>query len=123
MLVRRPIYSTIPLICLLMMYVNRQSHSQVETPSDKERATIATLIDRLPQLTEGDIGYSATRSGSGFLPLGKSSTGTMLLGVKPPSRSETMREIVSLGAVALPKLIAHLNDQRPTKIKLSHDFI
>jgi hypothetical protein len=82
---------------------------------------IAALIDKLSDVADGDVGYMATRSGSGFLPLGASQPGAMLLFQQPPTQSEALRELVKRGAGAVPHLIAHLDDKRPTKIVLKHE--
>ena len=34
-----------------------------------------------------------------------------------------MRELINRGAAAIPNLIAHLDDKRPTKITIKHDFV
>ena len=39
---------------------------------------------------------------------------------KSPARSDTLRELVKRGAAAVPHLIAHLDDQRPTKITIRY---
>lgn len=78
---------------------------------------VPALIDRLTEVAAGGIGYSATVSGSVFAPLdGEGQIRTMLLFQEPPVRSETMRQLVQQGAAALPHLLAHLNDKRPTRI-------
>ncbi len=85
--------------------------------SDEE---IEALINQLPAIEDSDIGYSATRSGSGFLPLNVSDSSMLLLGQAPPESATTMRDIVKQGAAAIPRLIEHLADDRPTKIELEH---
>jgi hypothetical protein len=80
---------------------------------------ILRLIEKLEEVAEPDVGYMATMSGSGFLPLGTSEVGMVLLGQKPPASSDVMREIVKRGAAAVPALIAHLVDGRPTKITIT----
>jgi hypothetical protein len=82
---------------------------------------IAALIDKLQEVAEGDIGSMPTMSGRGFLPLGTSRAGAMLLGQKSPTSSGTMRELVKRGAAAVPQLVAHLDDKRPTKITITHE--
>ncbi len=77
---------------------------------------VPALIDRLTEVAECGIGYSATVSGSAFSPLdGEGQIRTMLLFQEPPVRSETMRQLVRQGAAAVPHLLAHLNDRRPTR--------
>jgi len=85
-------------------------------PADDAKA----LIDQLTQLGRQDTGYSATVSGSSFLPLGQSHAGAMLLFQKPNEPSDALRSLVKLGIKALSTLIEHLEDDRPTKIVLKH---
>lgn len=84
---------------------------------------IAGLIDNLPDIADGDVGYMPTMSGEGFLPLDVSEPGAMLLFQQPPTKSATLRELVERGAAAVPQLIAHLDDKRPTKIVLNHEGV
>jgi ankyrin repeat protein len=84
---------------------------------DKE---VKAFIDQLTQIDRQDIGYSASTTGSAFLPLGQSHMGTGLLFQQPNEASEALRSLVKLGVKALPELIAHLKDDRPTKIVLKH---
>jgi ankyrin repeat protein len=85
--------------------------------SDEE---IKKLIDDLTKLAEPDMGYSASQSGSAFLPLGRSQTGTILFGQRPHVRSDTMRRLVKCGAAAVPHLLEHLGDKRETGITMTH---
>jgi ankyrin repeat protein len=83
---------------------------------------VPELIDQLQAVAEGDVGYMPTQTGFGFLPLGASQPAMLLLGQRPPARSDTLRELVRRGAAAVPDLIAHLDDKRPTKITIKHEF-
>lgn len=87
----------------------------------KAEEDIRSLIGKLADIADSDYGYSATSTGTIFLPLdreGQFATG--LLFQRPNVRSDTMRRIVQQGAKAVPELIAHLDDRRPTKIKVKH---
>jgi ankyrin repeat protein len=64
-----------------------------------------------------------TQTGGGFLPLGTSRPAALLLGQQPPARSGVLRELVKRGAGAVPQLLAHLDDKRPTKIRVTHEGI
>jgi ankyrin repeat protein len=82
---------------------------------------VKALIDRLTELDQQDTGYSASVTGSAFLPLGQSETGMVLLFPrKPHASSEALKSLVKLGVKALPTLLEHLSDSRPTKIVLTH---
>jgi ankyrin repeat protein len=79
------------------------------------------LIDALVDVKQGDFGYSPRVSGSTFLPLYRESRfRTGLLGGPPPVRSGVMVELVRRGARAVPHLLAHLDDTRPTGIVVTH---
>src|SRR5260370_7263244 len=93
-----------------------------QKPGTPEKGVVSALIDKLQDVAEGDVGYMPTRSGNGFLPLGTSQAGALLLGQKPPASSGTMRELVKSGPPALPQLIPHLHDRQPTKITITHKF-
>jgi ankyrin repeat protein len=85
---------------------------------------VVALIDKLRDVAEEDFGYMATMSGGGFLPLGTSQAWTFVLGQqKAPARSDTLRELVKRGAAAVPQLVAHLDDKRPTKITIKHESV
>jgi ankyrin repeat protein len=79
------------------------------------------LIDKLVDVRDGDVGYSPSVSGTIFLPLDtEGQVATALLGQEPLAPSETLRLLVKQGAAALPHLIAHLDDGRPTGIQVGH---
>lgn len=86
--------------------------------AQKAVENIESLIHQLQDISEGDIGYMPTRSGSGFLPLGTSDSGMMLLGQKRPESSSTMRQLIEFGAEAIPQLVDHLDDDRASGIRL-----
>jgi ankyrin repeat protein len=82
---------------------------------------VKALIDQLTKIDRQDMGYSGSVSGSAFVPLGQSEMHTILFGQEPNASSEALKSLVSLGTKALPRLLEHLNDDRPTKIILKHD--
>src|SRR5262249_8425477 len=86
-------------------------------------AEITALIDKLADVAESDFGYSASVTGTRFLPLdceGQFQTG--LLGQRPSHASSALRELVRQGAHAQPQLLAHLDDKRRTKVRVKHNF-
>jgi ankyrin repeat protein len=111
-------------LCSVLSFLLTADVSSAQKGSDKRPpVNIPALIDRLVEVAESDVGYSATVTGHSFLPLdreGHFQTG--MLFQKPSVPSETVREIVKQGAVAAPHLIAHLGDQRATKITTKHEF-
>jgi ankyrin repeat protein len=82
---------------------------------------IERLIDQLVHVHHSDYGYSSTVSGSRFLPLDRE--GQLQVGMlfqPAPTPSDTLRELVRLGAAAVPPLVAHLRDTRPTRLVIKH---
>ena len=77
-----------------------------------------TLIARLAKVESGGFGYNGTFSGSEFLPVPGSGEATaMVLTRHDVAPSDAMRQLVSSGIKAVPFLIKHLDDARPTRIK------
>lgn len=109
------------LFVLLVVSAVASRGQTATTSAASGRAEISSLIDRLPEIADGDIGYMPTMSGTGFLPLGASRPGALLLGQRAPVSSDVLRDIVKLGAAAVPALVAHLDDQRTTKIAIIHE--
>jgi ankyrin repeat protein len=97
----------------------RAQSEAVKKPNGK-RETISALIDRLQEIKEGGDGYSPTTSSTGFLPRDTHEPGAMLLMQAPPVESDVLRELVRRGPEALPQLLAHLDDKRPTKFVVEH---
>ena len=87
-----------------------------------QKGDIATLINQLQNIGEGDTGYSSTMTGSGFLPLGVSQASVLVLGQGPTTNATPMRQLVEQGIAAIPGLIAHLNDKRPTRRTITHNL-
>jgi len=81
---------------------------------------IKKLINELTKVEEPDLGYSPSVSGTAFLPLSRSELGTVLFGERPHVRSEALRQLVKHGAAAVPHLLEHLMDARPTKLMVTH---
>jgi hypothetical protein len=75
------------------------------------------LIEQLPQVSDLGYGYSSMFSGSQFLPdPDASGVHTLVLGSKAPSNSVVLESIVRRGVLAVPAILKHLDDARPTKI-------
>lgn len=91
---------------------------QAGPPADAAGPTLAELIDKLADVKDADVGYSESASGSVFLPLDRDSELDVLnFSPKPLVSSPAMREIVKRGAAAVPDLLNHLDDRRPTKLE------
>jgi ankyrin repeat protein len=80
---------------------------------------IAALIDQLAGLDTPGVGYTGGASGTSFLPLDRQGhLDVLLLNHPAPAATGTLRTIVAQGAAALPHLVAHLADDRPTRITI-----
>jgi hypothetical protein len=108
-------------ILVLAAWVTRV-YSQ-DGPADKQdpKQNILNLIDKLPDIAELKVPHIFPWWG-GNGPLGTLNPIMSRWGQKWRSQSNTMREFVKRGAGAVPHLIAHLDDQRPTKITIEHYF-
>jgi ankyrin repeat protein len=84
-----------------------------------ETDEVKALIDRLMEVDRQDIGYSASVTGSSFLPLGYRDSYAVLMFQQSEQTSEALKSLVKLGAKAMPQLLEHLSDARPTKIVLT----
>ncbi len=109
-----------PLIILVASAL--PARAQSPTPAAQSQASaILALIDKLQEISEEDTGYSQVMFGAGsFPPLETFEPGPVRIYEKPATRSGTIRELVKRGAAAVPHLIAHLDDRRPTKITIGH---
>ena len=67
------------LALVLLALVAREGAAQQPTTDKKTEARVKALIDKLTEVAEGDVGYSASVSGSAFAPLNIESPGAMLL--------------------------------------------
>jgi ankyrin repeat protein len=94
-----------------------------ELKTTRPAAEVKALIDRLTELDRQDTGYSGSIAGSAFLPLGQSNTQAILFGQEPHASSAALQSLVQLGTRALPTLLAHLSDDRPTGITVTHSGI
>jgi hypothetical protein len=75
------------------------------------------LVGRLRDVGAEGIGFSASVSGWEFLPYpGSGEMGVMLLGQAPAQPSPILRKVIEKGVAAVPALLAHLDDARPTKL-------
>jgi ankyrin repeat protein len=93
-------------------------------PQPPANAAAAALIDKLADVAQVDTGYSPYVSGDSFAPLNASGRITTILfsPSKPAARSDTLRDLVRLGPAAVPDLVRHLGDKRPTRLTVRHTF-
>ena len=91
-----------------------------ETPRD---ADIERLIGDLCSLDTIAVGLHPTASVTAFLATNDDAQFTGgVIGSQAPMANPTMRRLVQLGVNALPSLIAHLGDKRPTKLTVGNQF-
>jgi hypothetical protein len=99
-------------------------HSLSSAPAasvDYSRRSVAQLIDGLTQIDSLAPGIDSAAMYHGFIAdddLG--SMGMGVLGVPPPGVPPQMRELVRRGPLALPELMKHLDDNRPTKLEVGN---
>src|SRR5262245_53183171 len=93
-------------------------------PEQPANPVVVALIDKLADVAAPDAGYSPYVSGSSFAPLSGSDRIDVALisPAKPSARSEVFRDLVALGAAAVPDLLRHLDDARPTRLTVRHTF-
>jgi hypothetical protein len=78
---------------------------------------VTALIDRLTDLGE-DFGYSDKSHGT-FIPLGLNTLWAATVGAQRPESCDPLRLLVQRGTEAVPGLLAHLDDERPTRLVLA----
>jgi hypothetical protein len=84
---------------------------------------IEELIASLASIESPDFGLSPTMSGHAFLPIeGQTIAGALLITDHKITSSDALKRLVTIGPIALPALLAHLDDAAPTKLKIDHGF-
>lgn len=92
-----------------------------EPVDEKTIQELKSLIDGFESIDSPDFGLSATLSGTSFSPVpGHSHAGAMLLTDHALKPGPAIKQLVERGPEALPLLLAALDDQLPTKVKLEH---
>jgi hypothetical protein len=87
--------------------------------SDYSHETVTQLIDDLTQIESESPGISTSAIYVGFVAEDTSASAWVgTRGVAPPEVPPQMRELVRRGQLALPELIKHLDDKRPTKLEV-----
>ena len=78
---------------------------------------ILALIDKLTTVAHPDVGYSGSVNGESFVPLdAEGNVHGMLMFQEPSVRSDVLTAIVKAGAPAVPHLLAHLDDNRVSRV-------
>jgi len=82
------------------------------------------LITKLTEESNQGIGSHTSASATGFLAIDDEPRFQGgILGSEKPAVSPVMRELVRRGLAALPLLISHLSDSRPTKLTVGDGFL
>jgi hypothetical protein len=99
-------------VCAWMQWATGASLARPVAADDME-----ALIGRLQEVSAEGIGFSTSMSGWQFLPFpGSGEAGAVLLGQAPPEPSPILRKVIEKGIAAIPALLAHMDDARPTKV-------
>jgi hypothetical protein len=88
---------------------------------DYSKSSVDELIDGLTQIDSQSPGINSAAIYEGFI--ADNSPGQFgggVLGVAPPKVPPQMSELVRRGPLALPDLIKHLDDRRPTKFEVGN---
>jgi hypothetical protein len=84
--------------------------------------TVEQLIDDLATIDGQSIGINSSAVYDGFLAEDAKGHFRMgVLGIETPTVGPPVRELVRLGPAALPELLHHLDDARPTKLAVGND--
>jgi len=90
---------------------------------DVSKLPAEKLIDNLAEIDSEAPGLHGTASVLGFIAEDKPlSFGGGVIGAPAPVVPPQMRELARRGAAALPQLINHLDDKRPTRLTVGADF-
>lgn len=88
---------------------------------DYSKSSVDELIDGLTQIDSQSLGINSAAIYEGFI--ADNSPGQFgggVLGVAPPKVQPLVSELVRRGPLALPELIKHLDDRRPTKFEVGN---
>jgi len=92
------------------------------TVSKLEAVPTSELIDRLVDLTSWNYGIRTNIIAVGEHGGGRLPEGLLMMQDPDPVPSEAVQEIVRRGALAVPELVAHLGDTRPTKVPIAESM-
>jgi hypothetical protein len=94
----------------------------IAVSNEYSNKSITELIDALTQIDSQSPGINSSSIYEGFIADNTpGSFGGGVLGVPPPKVPSQMSELVRRGPLALPELIKHLDDRRPTKLAVGSD--
>jgi hypothetical protein len=115
--------------CLLPIMVSSAASAQktasvprTVTEGDYAKSSVNQLIDDLTQIDSQSPGINSATFYAGFI--ADNTPGSFqggVLFVAPPQVPPQMSELVRRGPAALPELVKHLDDRRPTKLAVGND--
>jgi hypothetical protein len=109
-------------ISILFVVFALSANITAEAADDYSKKSVLQLIDDLTQIDSQTPGIDSAAVYSGFLANERTISFAMgVLGVPPPRISPQMLELVRRGPLALPELIKHLDDRRPTKLEVGNE--
>jgi tetratricopeptide (TPR) repeat protein len=104
---------------IVVLFLGKPSYSETPVYAD---LTTEKLIDELMQIEQQAPGLAGLGLYETFIVEDRSARFTMgVLGAAPPAVPPQMREVVRRGISALPLLIHHLDDARPSKLVVGAD--
>jgi len=113
--------SFLRLIASLLVALALFAFNTAAINNNYDQRTITELIDDLTQIDSESLGINSAAVYEGFI--GNDQVPSFqegLLGVPAPKVSLQMRELVRRGPAALPELIRHLDDRRPTSLQVGN---
>lgn len=116
--------ATLPYGKLIVRFLAALALSTSVTPADGgeySKSSVDQLIEDLTQIDSQSPGINSAAIYEGFI--AENSPGPFrggVLGIAPPQVSPEMIELVRRGPLALPELIKHLDDGRPTKLEVGN---
>jgi len=89
----------------------------------EQKARIVAWIAALADTQSPDLGFSGTETGQNFAPIpGQRRRQVILFDGKKHRTSEAFRKLVEAGPIALPFLLAAVDDPKPTQLRVSDSF-
>jgi len=109
-------------ICLPLLLFVAASACPQSNHDSYANASVDNLIDDLTLIDSQAPGIDSAGIYDGFFAVDSSPNFEMgVLGEAAPKIPPQMRELVRRGAAALPALVAHISDARPTKLSVGND--
>jgi len=115
-----------PILCAifaLLPTIAVSNSSVIAQPvSAGKSEAVERLIDQFQNISQEGVGFNSMATAGGFVAVEsvpRFEGG--ILGTAAPTTPKALARVVALGVKAMPSLLAHLNDRRPTKLTIRHD--